>query len=188
MAQRDGEWFHDGSSNAIWTGLAVVAAGAVVLADVVADWHPAVTLAALLFVLLSYVAFLRPAIGVVGGDLVLRHLYSTQRVPVATVEKVAVGRTLQISAGGRHYVSSAVMRPLRQAVRLSGPAHPETSYPDFVEARILHLAEESRATAGIRTESDAQRAPADGVRRTWSWPLIALTLALAIALVLAIVL
>lgn len=187
MTQQHGEWFR-GTSNAVWTGLAAVAAGALIIGDAVTDWHAAVTLGGLLFILLAYVAFLRPVVGVADGDLVLRHLYSTQRVPVAAIETVTIGRTFQASAAGRHYVSSAIMRPLRQAVRLSGPAHPEKSYPDFVESRILHLAEEARTSAGVARESDAQWALAEDVRRTWSWPLIALTLGLAIAFVLAIVL
>lgn len=186
MAQARGEWFR-GTSNVVWAGVALAAVLVFVVGDALGHWHPQVTFGALLFGALAYAAFLRPQVGVVDGDLVLRHLYSTQRVPVAAVESVAIGRTFEATAGGRHYVSSAVMRPLRQAVSLKGAPRPEKSYPDFVESRILRLADDARAMAGVKRESDAQWALAEDVRRSWDWPLMALTVALAVAFVVALV-
>ena len=186
MSQAPGEWFR-GSSNGVWAIVALVAVVAVIVGDAVSGWHLAVTLGAVLFGLLAYATFVRPRVGVERGELVLHHLYSTQRLPVAAVESVAIGRTFEATAAGRHYVSSAIMRPLRQAISLQGPATPETSYPDFVEARIRSLADDARATAGIARESEEQWALAEDVRRTWDWPLIGVTVVVAVAFVVAIV-
>jgi len=184
--QTRGEWFR-GTSNIVWAVIALAAVAALVIGDATAGWHPPVTFGALLFGIVAYAAFLRPRVGVEDGDLVVRRLYSTQRVPVAAVETVTIGRTFEATAGGRHYVSSAVMRPLRQALTLKGDPTPEKSYPDFVESRILRLADDARAAAGVRWESEAQWALAEDVRRTWAWPLIGLTLAVAVAFVVALV-
>lgn len=187
MGQARAEWFR-GSSNLVWAAVALVAVLVVIVGDAVGGWHLPVTLGAVLFGLLAYAAFVRPRIGIEGNDVVLHHLYSTQRLPAAAIESVAIGRTFQATAGGRHYVSAAVIRPLRQAISLKGERRPEKDYADFVEARLLRAAEDARAQAGIRPESDQQWALAEDVRRTWAWPLIVLTAAVAVAFVVTLIL
>jgi len=187
VAEQGAEWFR-GTSSWVWGALALLAAAIVIVIDGVDGWDLAVIAAALLFAVLSYVAIIRPRVGVEAGDLVLHHMYSTQRLPVAAVETVAIGRTLEATAGGRHYVSAAVGRSLRASFKSNGPRDPQKNYADFVEDRILHLADQARVEAGIRRESEEQFALAEDVRRTWAWPWVAVTGVLVVLLVLGLVL
>ena len=184
MAEQPTEWFR-GTGSWIWGILAFVVAALIIVLDLVGGGDLAVVAAALLFALLAYVAVLRPRVGVQGGDLVLHHMYSTQRLPVAAVETVTVRRTFQATAGGRRYVSAAVSRSMRGALR-RGDRDPARNYADFVEDRVLHHAAEARDLAGIPARSDQQRALADDVRRTWAWPWLAATGVLVVALVVTI--
>jgi hypothetical protein len=67
-------------------------------------------------------------------------------------------------------------RPAHGEPRQSGRATARmaaTAYPNFVEERIVQLADEACARRGVRRFSDEQAALAAGVRRTWAWPEIA---------------
>lgn len=183
--QRYGEWYR-GTSSWVWAALALIAVVVVIGIDIADGWHWPIFFATLLFAVLAYVAILRPRVGIEGGDLVLHHMYSTQRLPVAAVETVSIGRTFEATAGGRHYVSAAVSRSLRAVFKGSGRRDPQANYADFVEERVLLLASDARVQAGVRQDSDEQFALADDVRRTWSWPLIAATVAPAAALAVSL--
>lgn len=185
MAEQRAEWYR-GTSSWVWGILALFAAAVVIVLDLLDGWHLAVLAGALLFALLSYVAIIRPRVGVQDGDLVLHHMYSTQRIPVAAVETVSVGRTLEVTAGGRHYISAAVGRTLRQAFKGSGPRDPQKNYADFVEDRVLWHASDARQAAGIQQDSPEQFALAEDVRRTWAWPWIGATVVLVVLLVVAV--
>ena len=101
-----------------------VLAGAVVL-DVLgqgvdlAPWGYALVV---LLGVLVWAAVLRPRVWVGQGDLVLRTMLETVRVPLAAVETIAVRQVLVVTAGGRRYVCPALGRSRRALVRGSGGA------------------------------------------------------------------
>ena len=175
------EWFRN-SSSAAWGFLSIGAAAVVIAIDAATGWHPATTVGALLFALVVYAAFLRAKVGVSEGDFVLRHLYSTVSFPMAALESVSIGRTLGAYAGGRTYVSGAVGRAMRDAVKGAKRDHnPLRNQADFIEDRLNALAQDARDRRRIKRDSDEQFALAEDVRRTWDWPLIAITAVVAVA-------
>ncbi|NYI75434.1 hypothetical protein [Nocardioides panzhihuensis] len=181
------EWFRN-SSSTVWGLLSMGAALAVIVIDAVTGWHPETTAAGLLFALVAYAAFIRTRVGVSKGDFVLHHLFSTVRFPMAALESVSVGRTLGAYAGGRTYVSGAVGRPLREAVKKKRDHKPLSNHADFIEERLNSLAQDARDRRRIKKDSDEQFALAEDVRRSWDWPLIAATAAVAVTFVVLLVL
>lgn len=182
------EWFRNSSSTA-WGFLSAGAAIAVVVIDAATGWHPETTAGGVLFALVAYAAFIRTKVGVSEGDFVLHHLYSTVRFPMAALESVSVGRTLGAYAGGRTYVSGAVGRPMREAVKGSKREHkPLSNHADFIEDRLNALAQDARDRRRIKRDSDEQFALAEDVRRSWDWPLIGVTLAVAVVFAVLLVL
>ena len=129
---------------------------------------------------LSYAALLRPAVRVEDGDLILRNMLDTNRVPLASVDEVAVRQVLAIRADEKRYVSPAIghsfMRTVRPRVARDGQL--ELSYPDYVRDRILSLADGARRRLG-------QDVPPP-VRRLWAWPEIAGLVVTAAGLVASI--
>lgn len=177
------EWFRN-SSSTVWGLFAAGAALAVVVLDAATGWHPETTAGGVLFALIAYAAFIRTKVGVSKGDFVLHHLYSTVRFPMAALESVSVGRTLGAYAGGRTFVSGAVGRPMREAVKGSKREHnPLSNQADFIEDRLNSLAQDARDRRRIKRDSDEQFALAEDVRRTWDWPLIAATVVVAVVFV-----
>lgn len=69
---------------------------------------------------LVWAAVLRPRVWVGQGDLVLRTMLETVRLPLAAVETIAVRQVLVVTAGGRRYVCPALGRSRRALVRGSG--------------------------------------------------------------------
>jgi len=179
VAEQSAEWFR-ATSSWVWGSLAFFAAALVIVTDILAGWHPPVTVAALLFAVVCYVSVVRPRVGVQGGDLILHHMYSTQRLPLDSVDRVMVGRMFKATADGRAYVSSALSRSVRQSL-LRSQRDPQKNYADFVEDRILHRAAEAR-------ELSVRGTATDRVRRSWAWPWIAVTAALVVLLVVTILL
>jgi len=66
---------------------------------------------------LLWAALLRPRIWVGQGDLVLRTMLETVRIPLAAVESVVVRQVLAVSAGGKRYVCPALGQTRRSLVR-----------------------------------------------------------------------
>jgi hypothetical protein len=62
------------------------------------------------------------------------------------------------------------------------------SYGLYVESRLNTLATDARTRAGIRVGSREQDALAEGIRRTWAWPEIAVLTVAVLAVVASIVL
>ena len=181
------EWFRN-SSSTTWGFLSAGAAIAVVVIDAVTGWHPETTAGGVLFALVAYAAFVRTRVGVSEGDFVLHHLYSTVRFPIAALESVSVGRTLGAYAGGRTYVSGAVGRPMREAIKGAKRDHkPLSNHADFIEDRLNGLAQDARDRRRIKRDSDEQFALAEDVRRSWDWPLIAITGVAAVVFVVLLV-
>lgn len=180
------EWFRN-SSSTVWGLISMAAALVVIVLDAVTGWHLETTVGGLLFALVAYAAFIRTKVGVSEGDFVLHHLYSTVRFPMAALESVSVGRTLGAYAGGRTYVSGAVGRPLREAVKKNRDHKPLSNHADFIEERLNSLAQDARDRRRIKQDSDEQFALAEDVRRRWDWPLIALTAAVAVVFAVLLV-
>lgn len=170
-----------------WIGLALVAL-AVVLGVGESAWS--VVTGALVLGVLDWASMLKPRVLVEGRRLVLRNMLETTSIPLASIEDVAVRQVLAVRVGERRFVSPAVGRSLRQALKTRGPAGPTATatgeavatqaYPDFVEERIRHLAAEARDLEGIARYSDEQVALGAEVRRRPAWLEIGL-LVLAVA-------
>ncbi|MBO0842463.1 MAG: hypothetical protein J2O46_04700, partial [Nocardioides sp.] len=116
MSDEQDEWFRT-TSSWVWAAVAAAVAALVAIVDAVQGWHPVVTAGAVLFLVVAYAAFVRPRVGVRGGDVVLDHLYSTQTFPLAALEKVTVRRLLMLEAGGHTYTSGAIGRSSRELRR-----------------------------------------------------------------------
>jgi hypothetical protein len=151
---------------------------------------PAVMWAALFSGVLFWAAMLRPRVRVAGPDLRLRSMLTTITVPLAAIEQVAVRQVLSVRAGDRRYVSSAVGKSWRQAMKKDRPVEPgmDAPYPVFVEERLRQLAEDARTKQGIKLMSDEQLDLARGIRREWAWPEIVLLGFTAVGFLVAVLL
>lgn len=144
--------------------------------------------AAALVGVLAWASALRPALLVDDDELVLRNMLDTVRVPLAAIEQLAVRQVLVLRCGDKRYVSSAVGRSWRQAMKTSRPAadgetgrsRASMHEADLVEGRLHQLMEDARAAAGVAAYSDDQLALAAGVRREPAWlPIVLVGLASA---------
>lgn len=181
------------TSGRILGGIALVGVLAIVVIGVVDRDHgfPAPVVAgALVFGVLVWAAMLRPRVWATREHLVMRNMLHTVSIPLAAIETVVVRQVLAVSAGDDRFVSPAVGKSWRQALRSNKEAKRATatqSYPVFVEERISQLAEDARAQQGVRRFSDEQVALAADVRREWAWPEIAALAACVVALVVTLV-
>ena len=160
--------------------------------------------------LLLWASTLRPQVYVTDGDLVLRNMLETIRIPLASIDEVAVRQVLAVRVGERRFVSPAVGRSVRQVLKTArtsrpgdetrpafGPTlggaspaqmDPGIPYADFVEHRLRDLIEFDRTNRAIRARSAEVDALAAQVRREPAWPeIVGLVLATAF-LVVAILL
>lgn len=175
--------------------LALVMVAAVVVISLVDQEHPfppEVVWGSLFFGSLVWAAMLRPRLWVTTSDLVMRNMASTIRIPLAAIEQIAVRQVVVVRAGEERYVSPAVGKSWRQtAFNRPGRREPKPGaakpYPDFVDDRLHEVTEEARAKAGITLLSDEQLALADGVRRDWAWPEIALMVGTGLGFALSFV-
>lgn len=143
-------------------------------------WVPALSLLA---GVILYVSTVRPRVRVQDRQLVLRNMFSTVHLPLASVEEVAVRQVMAVRAGGKRYVCAGVGRSLRQAMKGSAVQHareqmgglraelaaaarePGMNYADFVELRIRELVNEDRVRRGIKLYSPEADELARQVRR-----------------------
>jgi hypothetical protein len=155
--------------------------------------------------LLMWASTVRPQVYVTDGDLVLRNMFDTIRIPLASIDEVAVRQVLVVRVGEQRFVSPAIGRSVRQALKSArasesddtrpvfGPALGGSSpaqmqegvpYADFVEHRLRDLIEFDRTNRGIRARSAEAEALGAQVRREPAWPeIIALGLATAFLVV-----
>lgn len=170
-------------------GLAI-SAGTVVLGMVEFDegFPPALVWAGLFASVLFWAAMLRPRVRVSGSELRLRNMLDTITLPLASIEQIVVRQVLSVRAGDRRYVSSAVGKTWRQAMKRDRERDPgeAASYPVFVEERLTQLAENARSKQGIALMSDEQLELAKSVRREWAWPEIVLLGFTALGFVVAL--
>lgn len=138
-------------------------------------------LGATFFGLLAWSSMLRPSVRVVGSDLVLRNMVDVVHIPLAAIERVVIRHVLAVSAGGRRFVSPAVSRKSRHAVRRTFAERTgqtlredptKVTYADIVESRILGLCELDRIRRGVAASGEEQRALAGEIRRDLSWPVV----------------
>jgi hypothetical protein len=178
------ERFHP--TNGRFSGFLGLGCAAVVLVLAVAAWDTGralgVAIVACLGGVLVWVAMLRPALWATEHDLVLRSMFHTDRVPLGSIDKVAVGQVLAVTAGGKRYVSPVIGYTARQSIKAKAgsardtkPQTPVDSYQVFVEERIAHLAKEHRDRFG---DVGAR------VRRSYAWPEIAGVAVTAVAFVI----
>lgn len=185
MDEPEIEKFHPTNSR-LFGILAVLVAAVIPILWVVdreADIPGWLVWASVLFGVLSFGSMLLPALWLTPERLVLRNMLETVSIPLVAVEQVAVRQVTAVLAGEKRYVSSAVGRSWRQALRsgragqadptLLPPANPhDMAYADFVQQRIYERAGQERQRLGIANSSDEQLEAARGVERTPSWPMI----------------
>jgi hypothetical protein len=176
------EKFH--ATNGRFSGYVGLGCAALILAFAVAAWDPdrplGVAILALLGGLLVWVVMLRPSMWATDRYLVMRGIYHTDTVPLAAVDKVAVGQVTALTVGEKRYLSPVVGYTARQTVKQRSAAKspgakapsPVDTYQIFVEDRIAHLVREAK-----ERYADG---PAD-VRRTYAWPEIVGTAVLVAA-------
>jgi hypothetical protein len=167
-------------------------------ADGVPLWVPA---GAMLGAVLIWTSIVRPRVLVEMGQLVLRNMFSTVRIPLATVEEIAVQQVLAVRAADKRYVCAGVGRSLRQVMKgtsfararqqagaLTGEVAADIEsgmdYGDYVETRLRHLVRMDRDRRGIRAFSPEMEELGKQVTREPAWPEIT---ALGVALVLLVV-
>ncbi|MQW75919.1 hypothetical protein GHK92_08540 [Nocardioides sp. dk4132] len=173
-------------------GLVLVAVALVLgLLDPDSGFGGPVFAAAVAIGVLTWASMLRPAMWVTTESLVMRNMFETVTIPLAAVEQVAVQQVTAVRAGDRRYVSPAVGRSLRQAMKGrraeqdSASAVP-SSYPDMVEQRIRHLADDAAAARGIRPRSAEQVELGREVRRQPAWAEIVLLVAAVVGFVITL--
>jgi len=174
-------------SGSLGVGLcvAIVLLGMVELDE---GFPPAVVWAALFGGVLFWAATLRPRVRVAGSELRMRNMLTTISVPLAAIEQIVVQQVLSVRAGDRRYVSSAVGKTWRQAMKSDRRIEPgaDAAYPVFVEERLQQLAKDARTRQGIAPMSDEQLALAKEVHREWAWTEIVLLGLTAVGFVVAL--
>ena len=182
---------HGGAATAV-LGALVIAAVLVLWArdsERIPLWVPA---AALIGAVVLYASAVRPRVLVGEGELVLRNMFSTVRIPLAAIEEVAVRQLLVVRAGDRRFRCAGVGRPARPGFgsrRPSASANPKgMAYADFVELRLTQLIAQDREARQVEAGSSPPTDLAQAVRRDLAWPelaLLATTVALLIVAILA---
>jgi hypothetical protein len=194
-----------GSFIAVVGGVTVVAfiVGWIVDMDGVS---PALPAGALVGGVLLYASTLRPRVLVEDAELVLRNMFTTVRVPLATIEEIVVQQVLAVRAGDRRFVCAGAGRSLRavmrgtslekarsQASSLTGEIGYDVTrgmdYADYVETRVRQMIRADRADKGISSvfspEADRLR---ERIRREPAWPELAALGGAVLLLALAILL
>lgn len=175
-----------GSFVSVLGGLAVVGflVGWAVDVDNVPLWVPA---AALLGGVVLWISTVRPQVLVRGSELVLRNMLSTVRVPLATIEEIAVQQVLAVRAGERRFLCAGAGRSLRTVMKGTALQRARTQAPvltgeiaeiergmdygDYVETRVRQLVREDRSRRGISSAFSPEAVQLrDRIRREWAWP------------------
>ena len=126
------------------------------------DVPPGLVAGCLLGGLVVWVVLLRPAARVEGADLVLRGPLDSRWVPLAAIDRAAVGVVLVVLVDGSRYTNTSISRTRRESARDDKAVGDlaKRSYGAFVESRIRRLVDDAHA-AGV---------PAGDVRRERAWP------------------
>ena len=170
-------------------GLAICV-GIVVLGVVEFDegFPPAAVWAALFGGVLFWSATLRPRVRVTESELRLRNMLTTISVPLAAIEQIVVRQVLSVRAGDQRYVSSAIGKSWRQALKSDRPReHGGGRAVPGLRRGAAPAARRGRADQG-GDHADVGRAAGagQGVRREWAWPEIVLLGFTALGFVVAL--
>jgi hypothetical protein len=171
-------------------------------------------LGCLFVAVLIWLALLRPRVTATRSELHLRTLFESVRIPLASIDTAVVGRYLLVRSGGERYICPAISRPLRKTVKrdlnwsggtlmqpgasldklgeVSGVRtevedQHDLAYPDFVEQRILALADNDRARRGIEARSEEEYELGSQVERRTAWPELGMLAALGVAFLVTLV-
>lgn len=135
---------------------------------------------AVLVGVLVHGSMLKPVVRATDDELELVNLFETVRLPLAAVESLAVRQVLAVLVGDKRYVSPAIGRTFRQALRkprstrelamtpVPGEglvAEEGMSYADYVEDRLRELAAQARSRHRVKIGSPEQVALAERVVR-----------------------
>jgi hypothetical protein len=161
--------------------------------------------------LMIWSAMLRPTVSASSDQLLMRTMFETVTIPLASIDTVLVRRYLLIRAGGRTYICPAIARSLRKTaqteMKWSGGANPlmpgvdggrkplvqetgpepDLAYPDFVEEQIKQLARYDRERRGIEERSEEEYELASQATRRVAWPEIVGLVVLVLAFVVSLV-
>ncbi|NYD56072.1 hypothetical protein BKA08_000310 [Nocardioides marinisabuli] len=158
---------------------------------------------AVLVGVLVHGSMLKPVVRATDDELEMVNLFETVRLPLAGVETVAVRQVLAVLVGDKRYVSPAVGRTFRQALRkprstrelamtpVPGEglvAEEGMNYADFVEDRLRELAAQARSRHRVKLGSSEQAALAAQVVRRPALVQIGLTVLAGAVVVLSLLL
>ncbi len=126
---------------------------------------------AVLVGVLVHGSMLKPLVRATEDELELVNLFETVRLPLAAVESVVVRQVLAVCVGDKRYVSPAVGRTFRQALRkprstrelamtpVPGEglvAEEGMNYADYVEDRLRELCAQARSRHRVKMGSEQQ--------------------------------
>ncbi|MEP7736169.1 hypothetical protein ABKW28_00820 [Nocardioides sp. 31GB23] len=158
---------------------------------------------AVLVGVLVHGSMLKPLVRATDDELELVNLFETVRLPLAAVESVVVRQVLAVRVGDKRYVSPAVGRTFRQALRkprstrelamtpVPGEglvAEEGMSYADYVEDRLREMAAGARSRHRVKIASPEQAALAADVVRRPALVQIGLVVAAGLVALLSLVL
>ena len=158
---------------------------------------------AVLVGVLVHGSMLKPLVRATDDELELVNLFETVRLPLAAVESVVVRQVLAVRVGDKRYVSPAVGRTFRQALRkprstrelamtpVPGEglvAEEGMSYADYVEDRLREMAAGARSRRRVKIASPEQAALAADVVRRPALVQIGLVVAAGLVALLSLVL
>ena len=183
----------------------LVCAGVVVIAVVDPGSGIGVTGAAVavLVGVLVHGSMLKPLVRATDDELELVNLFETVRLPLAAVESVVVRQVLAVRVGDKRYVSPAVGRTFRQALRkprstrelamtpVPGEglvAEEGMNYADYVEDRLRELCAQARSRHRVKMGSEQQAELAGRVSRRPAVVQIGVVVAAGLVMVLSLVL
>lgn len=110
------ERFDTGGRALGWVGLVCSVGLVVVWLTQVRDPLPVPVLTgAVLAALLFWAAIIRPAVSVSGDDLLMRNMLADVRVPLASIEEIALRQVLVVRAGDHKIVGTGVGRSLKNS-------------------------------------------------------------------------
>jgi len=166
----DVEWFQ---ANGRGTGILILLLWVVIAGFSVAYGAGLALVAGLLVAaVLTYVTLLRPAVGTTSDDLVYRQMFSDLRIPLASIDEMAVTRYFQVTVAGKRYISPAVARSRRGARRSAFDARLGRLGGEPTRAARVNYAELVEELTRTRI-ADAKRRLGGGgttakIRRTWA--------------------
>ncbi len=114
MTEIESERFHPTSGQ--FMGWLTMVVAAVALGTAVAYGVWVVAFGAALAGVLAWASMLRPRLLIEGGELVMRNMLETVRIPLAAIEQLNVRQVLAVRTADKRYISTAVGKPWRKTI------------------------------------------------------------------------